>query len=530
MEIQRQVMKQKDLGIIQDSCSPYSSTVLLVPKPGGGMRFCVDYRALNSVLVRDPYPLPRTEECMSTLEGSAWFSTIDITTAFWQVPMAKESIPYTAFATQDGMYEYLRMPMGIMNGSAIFSRFIDEVMSGLKWTCVLLYIDDALVFSKSFEEHLVVLDQVLQRMKDFGLTLNAKKSRFCVKSVRFLGHLVSADGIRPDPDKMKAVRELEMPIDKPGMRSVLGLFSYYRKFCKDFATIAAPLNACLANARRMEPKKGLAQFSPAEIRAFEYLRNNLMTEPVLAHPDWTQPFIVDTDSCGHGLGAILSQKIEGVERVVMFASRALNDPETRYKVYEQETLAVRWASKVFGWYLWSTKVTFRTDNTAVRSVLEKASKGRHLRWALAMQELDYTLVERPGTAHSNADGLSRCHLRSACPYGENKVECIYASGQTDSTKAPQAGAEGAADAPNNNLNPTTGSTTDGTDPGKGETHDTDKEPDEPHPKRRKVGAMGKARACNVMRASYPSCAAFFPRDDREAWDMTAWREEQHKDE
>jgi len=420
------VKEKKDKGIIQESCSPYSSTVLLVPKPGGGVRFCVDFRELNKIIKRDAYPLPRVEDTLSSLHGKAYFSSIDIVTAFWQVPLAKESRELTAFATPDGLYEYLRMPMGLATASGVFSKFIDEVFRGLKWHCVLTYIDDCLIATDTFDKHMAALEEVFQRLDLHGLTLGAKKCSFCVNEVRFLGHLITPDGIQPDPDKTMAIAAMELPNDKKGLRSVLGLFGYYRKFCKDYSTVAAPLNSFLRNDKPLPRNPdGSVAWTEAETRSFNTLKRMLTTKPMLAHPQWTEGFVVDTDACGHGLGAVLSQKIDGVDQVIAYASRSLTDAEKGYKIWELETLAVVWATELFGWYLWSTPVMVRTDSNAVKWVLERATKGRLLRWALALQEIDYTIEHRPGQKNGNADGLSRCPLRSNCPYGEKRIEQIY---------------------------------------------------------------------------------------------------------
>jgi exodeoxyribonuclease III len=428
-QIAEEVRKQREAGIIQDSCSPYSSSVLLVPKPGGGVRFCVDFRALNKVIKRDAYPLPRVDDSLSALNGMGYFSSIDIVTAFWQVPLAKESRHLTAFQTPDTLQEYTRLPMGLATASGVFSKFIDEVFRGLKWKIVLTYIDDCLIYTSKaggIQEHVDALDAVFSRLHAHGLTLGAKKCFFGTSEVKFLGHMVTPEGIRPDPSKIEAIAEMPMPKDKKELRSTLGMFGYYRRFCKDYSAVAQPLNDCLRDdARLPRAASGEIQWSEIQLAAFMKLKAALTQDAMLTHPEWEQPFTIDTDACAHGLGAVLSQKIDGVEKVVQYASRALSETERKYTIWELETLAVVWAADIFGWYLWNNKFTVRTDSNAVAWVLEKATKGRLLRWALMLQERDYTIVHRPGDKHGNADGLSRCHLRSCCPYGETHIEPIY---------------------------------------------------------------------------------------------------------
>jgi len=322
-EVARLVQEQKDKGIIVDSCSPYSSTVLLVPKAGGGTRFCVDFRALNKIVRRDAYPLPRVEDSLAALQGMKYFSSIDIVTAFWQVPLSERSRQLTAFATPDGLYEYLRMPMGLCTASGVFAKFIDEVLAGLKWHCVLTYIDDCLIYSKTFSAHLTALEAVFSRLEGYGLTLGAKKTFLAAPSVRFLGHVIDSKGIHPDPAKIQAIAALTMPDDKKNLRSTLGIFGYYRRFCKDFSTVAAPLTAALVKDLRLPRNdEGDVVWSPEQITAFDKLKLMLIGDPMLAHPHWSSPFKIDTDACKHGLDAVISQTVDGVERVVAYASLA----------------------------------------------------------------------------------------------------------------------------------------------------------------------------------------------------------------
>ena len=425
-EVAKLVQEQLDQDIIQNSCSPYSSTALLVPKPDGRTRFVIDYRELNKIVKRDAYPLPRVDDTLSALQGAKFFSAIDIVTAFWQIPLSERSRPLTAFSTPDGLFEYTRMPMGLATASGVFSRFIDEVLAGLKWTCVLTYIDDCLIYSKTFDEHLKALEKVFDRLRDYGLTLGAKKCKFAVKEVNFLGHVVNEHGIRPDPAKTSAISRLHLPNDKKGLRSTLGIFGYYRKYVQNYSSVAQPLNAVLAkNYTLVKDKNGQVQWTEKERTAFEHLKRELTRDSILAHPDWSKPFIVDTDACGHGLGAVLSQAIDGEEKVVCYASRSITIAESAYAVYELEALAVYWACTLFNWYLWRTKFLVRTDSNAVKWVMQKAVKGRLLKWALSLQELQYEVEHRKGTKHCNADGLSRCPLLSTQPYGVEPQEQIY---------------------------------------------------------------------------------------------------------
>ena len=290
-----------------------------------------------------------------------------------------------------------------------------------------LYIDDCLIYTKTVDDHIIALEEVFKRLDEYGLTLGAKKTHLLMTEVRFLGHLVNEKGISPDPNKVEAIKAIQMPHDKKGLRTVLGLFGYYRRFCKGYSRIAQPLMAALAESYRLERNRdGTAKWTDQQIQSFETLKGILTSDVILAHPMWGQDFILDTDACGHGLGAVLSQKCsDGMERVVSYASRALADNERSYKMWELEALAVVWSMQLFGWYFYGSKIIVRTDNNAVEHVLKNAKTGRMLRWALQLQEWDYAVVHRSGQKHANADALSRCHLLDTCPYGEKPVERMY---------------------------------------------------------------------------------------------------------
>jgi len=208
---------------------------------------------------------------------------------------------------------------------------------------------------------------------------------------------------------------------------MMGIFGYYRQFCKGYSTVASPLTSCIKEAYKLPRRPGTSNiaWSSEQRGAFDKLKLMLTKDAMLAHPDWTQPFIIDTDACMHGLGAVLSQKVDGQEKVVAYASRALADNEKKYTIWELETLAVVWACDLYGWYLWNKPFKIRTDAMAVQWVLQKATTGRLMRWALNLQEREYEIEHRKGSAHGNADALSRCPMRSCCPYGEDPIEPIH---------------------------------------------------------------------------------------------------------
>ena len=419
----RELIEMKlDRGIITPSTSPCSSSVLLVPKPNGGVRFCVDYRALNKVITHDAYTLPSVDENLANLRGHKFFSSLDMKEAFWNVPLTPKSRELTAFRTPDGLYMYKRMPMGLKTASAVFCRYIDNVLGDLKWENVLTYVDDLLVATPTFEEHINVLEKLFKRLDRANLTLGAKKCYLVRPSVGFLGHVVTADGVRPDPAKVKAIEALTLPETAKELKSDLGIMGYYRKFILNYSAVAEPLR--LKEQSKWVRNNGKAVWSETETEAFFKLRDALTSDAILKHPDWDSPFEIHTDASHKGLGAVLCQRVDGKERVISYASRAISKTEAPYSTWELECLAMVWATRLFRMYLYNKKFTIYTDSKAAKSLLEAndaQAGGRLLRWRLALTEFDFDVIHRKGEKNGNADALSRMYIDMTEPYDEGET-------------------------------------------------------------------------------------------------------------
>ena len=401
-KVDEMVKEMMEQGVVQPSHSPWASPIVLVKKKDGGTRFCVDFRRLNAITKQDVFPLPRIDDTLDLLSSAKYYTTLDLASGYWQVKMAPESQEKTAFATYSGLYEFTVMPFGLCNAPATFQRLMETVLAGLARKTCMVYIDDILVFSKTFEEHLTHLEQIFNRLRQAGLRLKLKKCTFAQPKVEYLGHVVTRDGIEVDPKKVEAVKGFPQPTNLKTLRSFLGLASYYRRFIPNFSKEARPLHS-------LTGKNAPFVWTPTCQQAFDKLKQLLTNAPVLAFPNFELDFILETDASGDGLGAVLAQKHQdGGIRPVAFASRTLQPHEKNYGATELEALGVVWAAKHFRPYLYGHHCDLYTDHEALKSLLNTPQpSGKLARWGMAIQELDLSIHYRPGKRNSNADALSR---------------------------------------------------------------------------------------------------------------------------
>lgn len=325
--IEKEVGRQLKLGVVEPSQAEWSFPVVLVPKPDGSPRFCVDYRRLNEITVRDSYPLPRMDDCLDFLGDAMVFSTLDCNAGYWQIPVATEDQDKTTFTCHAGTYKYIRLPFGLTNAPATFQRAIYMLLAGVKWRTCLVYLDDVVVFSPSAEQHLRDLEEVFQLLDRGGVSLKAAKCFLFQDQVEYLGHVVGKGELRVNNKNLVGLQQAQTPRTKRHLRSFLGMCNVYRRFVQDYADIARPLLA-LTSTKVVDP---LPPFTEEQQRAFVTLKDRLTHTPVLALPRKTGKFLVDTDASATQLGAVLIQEQpDGTYRPVGCWSRILKGAERNY--------------------------------------------------------------------------------------------------------------------------------------------------------------------------------------------------------
>ena len=388
--------------ICEPSVSPWASNVVLVKKSDGTLRFCVDYRQLNNLTVKDSYPLPRIDTCFDALGGARYFSTLDFRQGYWQVGNDPESFDKTTFITRKGSFKFKVLPFGLSNAPAVFQRLMNMVMQGLTWEACSVFLDDIIVISSTFEQHLERLNAVFQRLKTANLKLKPSKCRLFQLKVKFLGSVVSADGIEPDPDKIKAIVEWPVPENLMELRAFVGLASYYRRHVEGFSDISKPLS-------ELTKKNQPFIWGSEQQKAFELLKYRLTHYPVLAPPLPEGKYIIDTNASDFAMGAVFQQEQFGTVRVIAYASKTFDASERMYCTTRKELAAVIYALKEFRHYVLGGKLfLLRTDHGALTSLFKvPVPIQQQARYLSFLADYNFEIQHRAGSQHGNSDGLSR---------------------------------------------------------------------------------------------------------------------------
>lgn len=399
-EIENQVQEMLAKGIIQPSSSPFSSPVLLVKKKDGSWRFCVDYRHLNAITVKNKYPLPIIDELLDELAGAQWFTKLDLRAGYHQIGMHIEDEHKTAFQTHHGHFEFRVIPFGLTSAPATFQSVMNNILSSLLRKCVLVFVDDILIYSRTLEEHLVHLQTVFQILHKHQLKVKKSKCSFAQQKLAYLGHIISPNGVSTDSDKIAVVQSWPVPSSVKELRSFLGLAGYYRKFVLNYGILSKPLTSLL--------KKGqLYLWTSATDQAFQAIKHALVTAPVLAMPDFSIPFVVETDASDKGMGAVLMQN----NHPITFLSKALGPRHLGLSTYEKESLAIMMAVDHWRPYLQHAEFFIKTDHRSLAFLDNQRLTTPWQHKALTkLLGLWYQIIYKKGSDNRVADALSRYPL------------------------------------------------------------------------------------------------------------------------
>ena len=388
---------------------------MLVRKKDGSLHFCIDFRNLNSLTVKDSHPLPHICETLESLAGAAHYSTFDMNSGFWQVPMDEESKQYTAFMLGSmGLYECESMPFGLCNAPPTFQRFMLNCLGELNLTYCLIYLDDVIIFSQTEEEHLERMCVVFDCLCEHGLKLKPSKCDVFKTEINYLAHHVSKKEVLPSKKNLEAIAECPPPDTYTKVKSFAGLMGHYRHFIKGFANIATPLYH-LTSGENKDKKSEHLDLPPEAREAFDHLKAACLQAPIPSFPDFSKPFLLETDASGKGLGAVLSQKQSNRRyHPIAYASHIMNETEQRYHSNKQEFLAIKWAvTEQFHEYLSPygknrNGFVVHTDNNLLTYIFSTANlDAAGQRWVAHLASYNFALEYQKGNDNTVADFLSR---------------------------------------------------------------------------------------------------------------------------
>lgn len=440
-EVKQQISKMLDQGIIRPSISPWSSPVWVVPKKldASGKqkwRVVIDYRKLNELSVGDKYPLPNISDLLDQLGKCQYFTTLDLASGFHQIEIDPADISKTAFTVENGHYEFVRMPFGLKNAPSTFQRVMDNILLGIQNERCLVYMDDIIVYSPTIHEHISRLTEVFKRLRKANLKIQPDKCEFLRKEVAYLGHLITQEGVKPNPAKIECIHNFPVPTTPKEIKSFLGLAGYYRRFIPNFAKISKPLT-------RLLQKDVLFNFDSECLSSFNDLRKALISDPILIYPNFEEIFVLTTDASAFAIGAVLSQGPVGRDLPIAYASRTLCSAETKYSTIERELLAIVWSVKHFRPYLYGRKFILVTDHRPLTWLFSIKDPGSRLaRWRLKLEEYDYKIEYKPGKVNKNADALSRVKVNHIieCANLQSKIS-IFASNNDEKYNRPSTSKE-----------------------------------------------------------------------------------------
>lgn len=405
-EMYSEIDRMLALGVIEESSSPWNSPMVMVRKHCGKARLCLDSRVVNSVSVKDAYPLPIIDGILSRLDETFFISSVDLKDAFWQIPLDESSREKTAFTIPGRPhYQFARMPFGLCNAAQTMCRLMDRVIGPELRDYVFVYIDDLMIVSADFPTHIRRLRAVAERLRAANLTINVNKSKFVMREIDYLGYIVGNGCLKTNPEKVRAIAEFPRPRTIRQLRRFLGLTGWYQRFISNYSSISAPLTDLKGTADKF-------QWNEKAEAAFENLKGQLMSAPVLSHPDFSRPFIIQCDASATGVGGVLCQVgSDGEEHPIAFMSKKLNGAQKNYSVTELECYAAVLSVKKFRPYVEGMEFKVITDHASLKWLMhQKDLSGRLARWSLKLQCFNFAIEHRKGSLNIVPDALSRAHI------------------------------------------------------------------------------------------------------------------------
>lgn len=419
--VDKAINEMLEAKVIRRSTSSWSFPTLMVPKKDGGKRFCVDFRKLNAITRQYQWPLPHLDDIMVSFGKSRVFSSLDLKSGYWQVPMDEKDREKTAFVSHRGLFEFNCMPFGLTNAPSVFQELMTHVLDGINHFAT-AYLDDIVIYSPSVDEHLKHLSEVFDRLRTFGLKMKMSKCKFMEKQIKYLGFVVGENGIEVDPDKVRVIREMVPPTDVRGVRAFIGCVSYYRRFCPKFSEIATPLI-------KLTKKHAKFEWTDQCQVSFQRLKDLLAEAPTLIHADPTREYVLYTDSSDGCVGAVLCQNLGQGEQPVHYLSHKLSESQRKWPILEKEAYAIYYALQKLDHLLHGSVFTIRTDHKPLRYLFSSEMKNRKVQmWAIAISSYNCKIEYIKGKNNEQADMLSRLpHEECADKDQPKEVDVINSS-------------------------------------------------------------------------------------------------------
>ncbi|MEL7307077.1 MAG: reverse transcriptase domain-containing protein [Pseudomonadota bacterium] len=413
--------------IITKISSPWNFPIVVVPKKNGDIRMCIDYRKLNAITERPVYYIPDSKQLFDNIDGSKYFSSLDLSMGYHQIEMNQNDVEKTAFTTRTGQYAFQRMPFGLCGAPQSFQRVMASILRDQNWKHCVIYLDDILVHGKTLKEHNERLRSVLRCLSNAGVKLSPNKCSFMKTETVYLGHVIDKKGLRTDPAKIEKILNWPEPKSTKELHTFISLCGYYRKFIDEFALIVRPLEILLRDS-----KGKVFTWTTFHSGVMTKLKKRLSEAPILMFPRRNGKFILDTDASHEAVGAVLSQIQDGEEKVIAYASHALSKHEIQYCVTRKELLAVYKYVKHFNHYLMGQKFLIRTDHRALTWMLnwKRPNTSQYCSWIAELELYDFDIEHRKGEQHLNADAMSRypfgscqqCELKHTNPRENTNVK------------------------------------------------------------------------------------------------------------